>query len=224
MIVTDAISHWRALGRWTPQFFKTEYGHLSVKVDDETMVLGDLIDRIEASTPDAPAPYLHNQLLADWPPELFAEVLPMPQCSQPNWLESRFFPSRNNLSPVEAYIGGRGARFPRIHYDGWHTHAFLMQLYGDKEYVAFAPDQDPFMCPLGGREINKSQVTDAVDPDLEKSRCSIESRICVSNSTRVRPCSSPPTGGTPLGSTAMRNAEPGTLAQFAPLSVVRQMS
>ena len=93
MIVTDAISHWRALGRWTPQFFKTEYGHLSVKVDDETMVLGDLIDRIEASTPGAPASYLHNQLLADWPPELFAEVLPMPQCSQPNWLESRFFPS-----------------------------------------------------------------------------------------------------------------------------------
>lgn len=168
VIVTDAISHWRALGRWTPQFFKTEYGHLSVKVDDETMVLGDLIDRIEASTPDAPAPYLHNQLLADWPPELFAEVLPMPQCSQPNWLESRFFPSRDSLSFVEVYIGGRGARFPRIHYDGWHTHAFLMQLYGDKEYVAFAPDQGPFMYPLGGREINKSQVTNAVDPDLEK--------------------------------------------------------
>jgi hypothetical protein len=167
VILTDAISHWRALGRWTPQFFKREYGHLRVKVDSETMLLGDLVDRIEASTNDSPAPYLRNQLLAEWPPELLAEVLPMPDCTRPNWLESRFFPSRDRLSSVEVYIGGRGARFPLLHYDAWHTQAFLMQLYGDKEYVAFAPDQSRFMYPRDGQEVNKSQINDAVNPDLE---------------------------------------------------------
>jgi hypothetical protein len=43
-----------------------------------------------------------------------------------------------------------------------------MQLYGDKEYVAFAPDQGRLMYPLGGRDANKSLVNDAVDPNIEK--------------------------------------------------------
>ena len=58
VILTDAISHWGALGRWSPQFFKKEYGALEVEVDGETMTLGDLIDRVEASTDDNPAPVL----------------------------------------------------------------------------------------------------------------------------------------------------------------------
>ena len=155
VILTDAISHWRAMGRWTPQFFKEQYGQLQVTVDGETMALRDLIDRIEVSTSDNPAPYLHNQPLAEWPPELFDEVSPMPECTQPNWLESRFFPSRHRLSSVEAYIGGKGAQFPVLHYDNLHTHAFLMQLYGDKEYIVFSPEQTPFMYPRAGLEIDQ---------------------------------------------------------------------
>ena len=62
VILTDAIAHWKALGRWSPQFFKQEYGHLQVEVDGETMALSDLIDRVEASTDDNPAPYLRNQV------------------------------------------------------------------------------------------------------------------------------------------------------------------
>ena len=63
VILTDALSHWRALGRWSPQFFKTEYGHLEVQVDGERMTLRELVDRIEASSEDHPAPYLRNQPL-----------------------------------------------------------------------------------------------------------------------------------------------------------------
>jgi hypothetical protein len=165
VILTDAISHWRALGKWTPQFFKQEYGGLQVEVDGETMALGDLIDRVEVSTSENPAPYLRNQALADWPPELFDEVSPMPDCTQPNWLESRFFPSRVRLSSVEAYIGGKGAQFPMLHYDNWHTHAFLMQLYGDKEYIVFSPEQTPFMYPRPGLQMNKSRIDDVLGPD-----------------------------------------------------------
>jgi histone arginine demethylase JMJD6 len=90
----------------------------------------------------------------------------MPECTAPNWLESRLFPSREPLSFVEVYIGGRGARFPVLHYDNWHTHAYLMQLHGDKEYLAFAPDQTNRMYPRGGRELNKSSINDAAHPDL----------------------------------------------------------
>jgi cupin-like protein len=167
VILTDAISGWRALGRWTPEFFKNEYGDLQVVVDGEAMALRDLIDRIEASTSDKPAPYLRNQLLAAWPPELSADVSPMPECTQPNWLDSRLFPSRQPLSSTEVYIGGRGARFPVLHYDGLHTHAFLMQLHGDKEYIVFSPDQTALMYPRDGLEMNKSRIDDVLAPDRE---------------------------------------------------------
>ncbi|MDX6690370.1 MAG: hypothetical protein QOG15_1827, partial [Solirubrobacteraceae bacterium] len=122
---------------------------------------------VEVSTSDNPAPYLRNQLLSDWPQELTAEVTPMPECTQPNWLESRAFPSRQRHAYVELYIGGQGAQFPVLHYDGWHTHAFLMQLYGDKEYIVFAPDQTPRMYPRDGVELNKSRIADVLEPDLE---------------------------------------------------------
>ena len=166
VILTDAISHWRALGRWSPQFFKQEYGRLTVTVDGETMSLGDLIDRVEASSSANPAPYLRNQPLSEWPPELLADVLPMPDCTRPNWFESRLFPSRRKMTYIEAYIGGEGARFPVLHWDGLHTHAYLMQLYGDKEYIAFSPDQTEFMYPRDGGSI--SEIDDVLEPDLEK--------------------------------------------------------
>jgi histone arginine demethylase JMJD6 len=165
VIMTNAISHWSALGRWSPKFFKYEYGHLEIELDGETMALGALIDRIEASTDDSPAPYLRNQPLADWPPELLAEVLPMPNCTRPNWLESRVFPSRQRMTYPEVYIGGQGARFPVLHYDGLHTHAFLMQLHGEKEYIVFSPDQTAFVYPQNG-DSNTSRIDDVLQPDL----------------------------------------------------------
>jgi histone arginine demethylase JMJD6 len=168
VILTDALSHWRALGRWSPQFFKSEYGDFKVDIDEERMTLRELVDRIEASSDDNPAPYLRNQLLADWPPELTADVSPMPECTRPNWLESRLFPSRRKLSFVEVYIGGRGAQFPVLHYDGWHTHAFLMQLDGEKEYILFDPKQTVAMYPRDGGTSNLSQIDDLDHPDLSR--------------------------------------------------------
>ena len=168
VIITDAINHWPALGCWTPDFFKRHHGGLQVQIDGETLSLAELIDRVEASSETEPAPYLRNQLLREWPRELWDDVHPMPDCTKPNWFESRLFPSRESLSFVEVYIGGRGARFPMLHYDNWHTHAYLMQLYGDKEYVAFAPDQTERMYPRGGREENKSRISDLDHPDIDE--------------------------------------------------------
>jgi len=168
LIVAGAIDHWSALGKWTPDFFRREHGTRRVTVDGSEWALGELIDRIEASTLDAPAPYLRNEALARWPESIRADVAPMPECTRPNWLESRAFPSRNPPTFVELYVGGVGAKFPVLHYDNLHTHAFLMQLYGEKEYVVLAPDQTAFVYPRGGDEANKSRIADLENPDFEK--------------------------------------------------------
>ncbi|MDN5863892.1 MAG: cupin-like domain-containing protein [Gammaproteobacteria bacterium] len=165
-VISGAIDHWVAMGKWTPDFFRQHYQERVVKVDGEKWRLGELLDRIETSTPGAAAPYLHNELLANWPDELRADISPMPECTRPNWLESRTFPSRNPPIYIELYIGGSGARFPVLHYDGLNTHAFLMQLHGVKEYLALAPDQATFVYPQTGEARNRSRIDNIEKPDL----------------------------------------------------------
>jgi len=130
--------------------------------------MAEFIGEVLASSPENPAPYLHNYLLEDYLPELLADIDPPPQCTRPNWFESRMFPSKRSYTFVELYIGGRGARFPQLHYDGWHTHAYLMQLQGVKEYVFYSPQQAPFLYAKPGRERNKSLVDDVENPDLDR--------------------------------------------------------
>jgi hypothetical protein len=40
----------------------------------------------------------------------------------------------------EICIGGKGGAFPVLHYDGLASHAFLMQIYGRKKFILYAPE------------------------------------------------------------------------------------
>jgi len=165
VIIRGAFDHWPARTKWNLTFLRDRYGDLPITIDGEPRMLGPFIDEVLSSTPERPAPYLHNHLMALWPTELQSDIAPMPECTRPNWLESRFFPSRQRLTFIEVYIGGAGARFPTLHYDGLHTHAFLMQIQGVKEYVALPPEAEPLLyTPYAGS--NTSPV-DVQHPDLE---------------------------------------------------------
>src|SRR5205814_4104465 len=101
--------------------------------------------------------------------ELQTDIAPMPACTRPNWLEHPLISLRWPLTFVELYIGGAGARFPVLHYDGLHTHAFLMQLQGVKEYIAFAPEQSPLMYQKSAKNRpNISNVDNVEMPDLAR--------------------------------------------------------
>ena len=80
--------------------------------------------------------------------------------------KSRLFPSKQSCTFLELYIGGRGAIFPRLHYDGWHAHAFLMQLYGVKQYLFFPPQQTHLLYP--GKARTSSLLDDVEHPDLTR--------------------------------------------------------
>jgi hypothetical protein len=168
VVITDAISHWPALRRWTPELFRDEHGATEVTIDGKVYSLRAYVDEMLAATPEAPAPYLRNVLLEKWLPVLMADITPLPRCITPNWLDSRVFPSRRSLRTLEIYIGGAGARFPTLHYDGYHTHAWLMQIYGTKRFVVYPPDQTELLYPKGGEEANKSAIVDLEHPDLDR--------------------------------------------------------
>jgi hypothetical protein len=161
VVVEHGIDAWPALSKWTPAYFRRELGHRLVTVDGQARPISELIDRIEASSPDEPAPYIREVKLADpacpegrrgFVPEVFPELLadlqPFPTFCR-NRLMSHLLPRRlqwpNGL--WELLIGGAGARYPTLHVDNMQFHAFLMQIYGEKEVLLLAPDQEPFVYP-----------------------------------------------------------------------------
>ena len=64
-------------------------------------------------------------------------------------------------------IGGIGGRFPVMHFDGANDHATITQIYGDKEFIVYAPEDTPNLYPNPKRG-NHSLVDDPYQQDLER--------------------------------------------------------
>jgi histone arginine demethylase JMJD6 len=186
VIVTDVMREWKALTRWTPEFFQKEFGAMKITFDGEPNASGgyqdgrstveyqmaQYIDRVLQSSNENPAPYFRNRVLYDLFPSLKQDIEPLPEYFQPNWLSDRYMVKRvgevlNRGAAIELYIGGTGGSFPVLHYDGSGTHAFLMQIYGRKQYVVYPPSQEPFLYPSPKRE-NVSLLNSVETPDLER--------------------------------------------------------
>jgi len=167
VILTDAISHWPALTRWTPSYFAERVGDRRVDIDGGSYTVVQMIGMRDASTPEAPAPYLRAQKVVDVFPELASDLEPPTPYSQPNWADSPpLLPSMRRGRLHEILIGGRGAGFHVLHYDKDHLQAFISQLHGDKDFFVYPPDQARFLYPKPSKP-NQSQV-DIFGPDLER--------------------------------------------------------
>jgi hypothetical protein len=170
VIISGAVNGWRALDNWTPTYFQNKYGSMNLSIDGKNYTMADFIDRVNSSSSGNPAPYLRNEIIEQFLPELLADISPLPRYFFPNWLDgrlSRVLRSRLHNGSPELYIGGSGAKFPFLHFDSYHTHAFLVQIYGRKEYTAFSADQTPYIY-VRPNQYNASQIPDIENPDLGK--------------------------------------------------------
>lgn len=173
VVLTDALEHWAAPGKWTPEFFARTYPEklLKFKYGGIEMKMKDFIPLVMASSPANPAPYWTNNVVADYFPELLPDITPLPAHTRPNWAEHRFLHRAlgagvNRGAKVEIYIGGPGGTFPVLHWDGMSTHGWLMQLHGLKQYWLWPPDDQAFMYPKEGAERNLSYIRNVEQPDL----------------------------------------------------------
>jgi histone arginine demethylase JMJD6 len=184
VIVTDAMRQWKALSRWTPEFFRREFGSMMFNLPDGKGEFGykengvteytmmRLIDRILNSTDEDPAPYLRNVVLDEKFPSLREDVEPLPDYLQPNWLPDHYLVKSvgdilNRGAAIEIYIGGKGGAFPVLHYDGAAAHAFLMHIYGRKRFILYPPEQTEYLYPSSEKP-NLSTVNSLDKPDLER--------------------------------------------------------
>ncbi len=172
VVLTDALADWPALGKWSPEFFAERYPDKEFEIDGQPWKLGDFVRAVLASDPANPAPYLRNKVLRDTFPELWDDIRPQTKYFQPNWMTRPFGNAVyrdlfHRGSAIEFYLGGNGRGFPVLHWDGYHTHAFLMQFYGRKEFFVYGPEQTKYLYPRTDCP-NLSLCADINHVDLEK--------------------------------------------------------
>lgn len=148
VVIAGAIEKWAALGKWTPRFFRDTYPDKPLPVEGKIYRLAEFIDIVEQSTDEQPAPYLFALLIDEHFPELLPDIAPWPSYMTPNWLARPCLPGNvgrtlyNDRRPA-LFIGGRGG-FCKLHFDVQY-HSFSFQLFGEKTFYLYSPDQAPLM-------------------------------------------------------------------------------
>lgn len=170
LVVRGAANAWPAVGKWTPQFFAQRFPDKLVQVSyDERMTFAELIAGVLASTADKPGPYLYRLFLHEHLPEVLADLSPPNRFSYPRWYASPLMREywRRPDGYLKLLIGGIGGRFPVMHYDGENAHATITQIYGEKEFIVYKPEDSERLYPNPSRP-NHSQIDDPVRQDLER--------------------------------------------------------
>jgi Cupin-like domain len=170
LIIIDAVPQWNALRTWTPEFFKGRFGSRNVEVTyGISMRLAHLIDAVLASTPEKPGPYLHKVIIHQHMPELLTDLRPENEYAFPCRYCSPLMPKRFHRPDgyLKLLIGGPGGKFPLMHFDADNAHAMITEIYGDKEFILFSPQDTPCVYPFPDSS-HTSQIDDLDDPDLER--------------------------------------------------------
>jgi len=172
VILTDAVSDWKALSKWSPEHLLERIGDKRVPFrghsehQDSFRVLSE---NIAKSLPENPAVYVENVDIRGSLPELLDDVTPRIRYAGADWKASRLMP-KDWLFPSEMealFYGGRGSRLPDLHYDYYGLDAFISQIYGEKEFLVFAPHDTPYLYPRADDPL-RSALDDFDAPDPER--------------------------------------------------------
>jgi hypothetical protein len=169
VVIPGAMSQWKAHQKWDSSYFRDKYGEKTVRVGGKKVLLRDFMDTVLASSESAPSMYLNEVNIHKEFPELLEDVDPFLSYALPDRLMTTYMPESWGMRKgvVELLIGGKGTKFPTMHYDGFHMNTFVTQIRGDKEFIFYSPDQTPYIYQLHPGS-NKSAVNDVDHPDLEK--------------------------------------------------------
>ncbi len=170
VIFTDLTKHWIALNQFTPEFFEQELGDRQFSIGDRVYTLREAVQLLKQSTREHPAPYpmklnLRQPEFAD----LRASVSPRPALALPDRTRNRLIPDRllPELDDLEVFLGGPGGEFPYVHYDYLGLYAWINQLYGEKQFTVFPPEQQPYLYPQPNNPW-VSDIANIYNPDLDK--------------------------------------------------------
>lgn len=181
VVVTDALAGWDLAGRWTPGYLRQEFGDERVQVynnyfDLQSMrPLGEYLDEyFGKDTNDATElPYVRwYTKLRDvrflWADKAFKRFAG-------NWTPPYFLPTSDYVLPFSPgrtdprhvhfpakglFISPKGGR-TGLHVDPWGSDAVLCQLFGDKHWTMYHPDEARYLR-------NDGVVVDPDRPDHDR--------------------------------------------------------
>lgn len=170
VIIEGAVPQWRALRTWNPDFFKSNFGSKQAAVTyGVSQRLGDFIDAVMGSTVERPGPYLHRVIIHQDMPELLPDLKPDNVYGFPGRYASPLMPHRFRRPDgyLKLLIGGAGGKFPLMHFDSDNANAAITEIFGDKEFVLFSPQDTRFVYP-SSEGSNASLVDNLEQPDWER--------------------------------------------------------
>jgi hypothetical protein len=131
--------------------------------------LGEVMDGVLASTAEKPGPYLHKVIIHQHMPALLTDLAPENTYAFPRRYCSPLMPRRFHRPDgyLKLLIGGVGGKFPLMHFDSDNAHAIITEIYGDKEFVLFAPEDTPYIYPHENSP-STSQIDDLDHVDLNR--------------------------------------------------------
>ena len=170
VVIQDAAPGWDALKSWTPEYFKKEYGAQTVEVTYGVKnQMAEVMDGVMASTAAKPGPYLHKVIIHQHMPALLKDLAPENTYAFPRRYCSPLMPKRFRRPDgyLKLLIGGVGGKFPLMHFDSDNAHAIITEIYGDKEFVLFSPEDTPYVYPHHNSP-GTSQIDDLDRVDLQR--------------------------------------------------------
>lgn len=157
VIFTKASEVWQARKLFSPDWFRTYYPDWKSDVinaeNGKPYLMSEVLDLVENSTVETPAPYPLTFNIKQTRPELMDLLSPLHlNYAKPNWMEEKLFMRGHWGGLVELFVGGPGGKFPYVHKDYYHLSAWINQLYGDKEFTVFPRGQEKFLYVSGRHE------------------------------------------------------------------------
>ncbi len=167
VIFTEASKGWKALELFSTQWLKQNFGDRKTVCDGKEYTMNEIINLVENSTTDNPAPYPFTFNIPNQIPELMQYMNPIyGDYAKPNWLDSRFFQRGNWGNAIDIFIGGPGGKFPYVHLDYYHLGSWVTMLYGEKRFTIFPRGQDELLYP--DPEHSWRSKMNVFEPDYEK--------------------------------------------------------
>ncbi len=170
VVIDGAAARWPAMQRWNPDYLRSRFGDQTVQVSyKQRMRMAEFVDAVLASTAEAPGPYLYRTFLHEHMPALLPDLIPENLYIFAARYGSPLMPQRwwRPDGYLKLLMGGVGSSFPVMHYDLEHAHAQITEIYGDKEFYLFSPEDGQHLYPRP-LQVNWSQVDNPAAPDLSR--------------------------------------------------------
>jgi len=167
LVFKNAAKVWKANGLFTPQWFKENYPDRTTECRGKSYKMWEIIDLVETSTEEHPAPYPFIFNIPEQLPELMPFIQPLDlNYASPNWLKNKMFNVGKWGGATELFIGGPGGKFPYLHLDYYHLNAWITQLYGEKQFTVFPREQEDLLYPR--QDDPWRSELNIFEPDFEK--------------------------------------------------------